>query len=1857
MIQPDAARVSNGANRTSLSQLPLALSCLLFYLATALSTHAALGVYTSDANGSLLSAQSTTTIAPSILAQPVSQVVVPGGNAGFSILAQGSQPLTFQWELNRVPISGATSDSLFVSNVSRADEGAYRVVVTSGASSVTSSEALLFLDSDQDGLPDSWEISYFGSLTNQTASGDRDLDGVLNGDEFREGTNPTNATSLLPRLQVSTVGPGSVTVSPLAPTYTVGQQVSLTAIPSSGSAFIGWSGDLDGSANPAVVTLSRSKKISALFGLPLAIALDTTNLVWSSGGSAGWLGQTVITHDGVDAAQSGPLREGEESWLETTVTNTLPVGLDFWWRISGTAGPKGTDTLEFWINGKEQPGQLQGTATWQSQSHALPPGTNVLRWRFAKFSTSTRYADVHNGGFLDQISFRPLAAISIANASVVEGNTGNRDALFTLTLKEPVAQAATVNYFTTNQTAIAGSDYVSRSGVITIAAGLTLVTVPVPVLGDLLQEGDETFGIVLYRPSNGFIVKPEAVATIHDDEIAPVALTLVQEECAPGNGAIDPGEQVTVNISLRNPGPLPTQRLRATLLANAAVTSPSAPMDYGAIPSDTIVSRNFSFIANGPCGSNATATLRLEDQGNVIGEVAFTFTLGNVSIGNYSFSTTTPISLPARGNGDPYGSSNIVSGVTGTVQRVSVTLHGLTHPNPDDLDLLLVSPTGKTLLLMSDAGGAADLSSIDLTLDGAAPTGLPDNSQILSGRFLPTNFDTNTDTFAAPAPAGPYGQSLSSFAGLNPNGAWRLFAVDDANSNAGSIAGGWTLEFNTFDASCCTGVGQADLALRLEPEPAVVVGHEVALICTVTNLSAVPAGGVKLTNTLPASLVYVSSTPSQGTSSFGAGTVSANLGTLPPRGSATLRIVARTTLPGSFPVSGQVSLDSRDPDTANNSATADLVGLLPQLSISDVTVNDTATNAVFTVSLSALTSLEVTVRYLTTNATALAGEDYTATNGLLRFPPNITNQTIRVPILGDAISEANETFQVRLFAPTNATLLDGTGVGTITDDDQLPSILVSDVQVVEGQRGTANAVFTLTLSSPSGQSATVRYATVNGTATAPADYTARSGTLTFAAGVTTGLVTVPIVGDVMLEGDETFGLQLSSPVRATLSDPLPICTILDDEFVADGFTVDQESCDPANGQVDPGETVRMTFRFRNPGPLDATNLTIRLSANSELLDPDGPIAIDVAPGDNSSVGASFSFQANGWCGSNLVATITFLEGTNSRGTLSYEFLMGSTTATTNTFAVTQPILVPASGPGSPYGSTNRVSGVVGTVSGISVTLSNLFHTNPDHLDLLLVGPGGEAVMLLSDAGGSVDVTNLTVRIQDWASGFAPDSTALLNTAYRPSDYQSGDSLPAPAPQAPYAGTLAAFNGLNPNGEWKLYVTDDSNNESGGLLGGWSLTVYTFDAECCIDAGASDLALSMTAPPQPVVVGHDLVFTVIATNPAPIDATGVTVTNRLPANATFVSARGSQGDCVQNGDQVICVLGDIPAQSSATVLITVAPSRPGSYTNSASLTGARLDPNSFNNSAVAVGSAVVPAIQVTDISATEADGPGAEAVFQIVLSAFSSQTVSLRYVTGNGTALAGSDYVAASGLVVFPPRSTLQEVRIPLVGDLINELNETFTLTLSNPTNATLAVTRATATIVENDPLPEISIQDTSVFEGDTGTTNVVFELILSRPSSRSVSVAVATANGTATAGTDYTARSATVTWSAGTLSQLFTASVRGDALIESNETFRVTLSRPVNATTPVLSATATILDDDLRILGAKLTGGGAVLISFRSQTGRSYALERARSLQPGATWESTPGATLIIGTGAIIEVSDPSGGGLEQRFYRLRLLP
>ena len=221
----------------------------------------------------------------------------------------------------------------------------------------------------------------------------------------------------------------------------------------------------------------------------------------------------------------------------------------------------------------------------------------------------------------------------------------------------------------------------------------------------------------------------------------------------------------------------------------------------------------------------------------------------------------------------------------------------------------------------------------------------------------------------------------------------------------------------------------------------------------------------------------------------------------------------------------------------------------------------------------------------------------------------------------------------------------------------------------------------------------------------------------------------------------------------------------------------------------------------------------------------------------------------------------------------------------------------------------------------------------------------------------------------------------------------------------------------------------------------------------------------------------------------------------------------------------------------------------------------------------------PSISVHDVVVVEGDSGTTQATFVVALSAASTQTVSFSYATSDGTATAGSDYIATSGAAAFAPGEVEKPVVVLVKGDTIDETQETFFLDISNVQNATVSSNRGTGFIIDDDG-PTISINDVSVTEGNSGTKAATFTLTLSGPSVEPIAIRAITAPGTATASSDYTSINLVVTFQPGTVTRTLDVPIIGDTNLEANETFFVNLSEPFGTTIAKGQGVGTIIDDD-----------------------------------------------------------------------------
>lgn len=288
---------------------------------------------------------------------------------------------------------------------------------------------------------------------------------------------------------------------------------------------------------------------------------------------------------------------------------------------------------------------------------------------------------------------------------------------------------------------------------------------------------------------------------------------------------------------------------------------------------------------------------------------------------------------------------------------------------------------------------------------------------------------------------------------------------------------------------------------------------------------------------------------------------------------------------------------------------------------------------------------------------------------------------------------------------------------------------------------------------------------------------------------------------------------------------------------------------------------------------------------------------------------------------NFVFTVSLANPSVGTSTVAYSTANGTATSSsgspvgTSAGAIALPNGAPGttSGPAGPYPKALAVAGVPGTITSLSVRLDGLTHTFPGDLDFLLVGPGGQKALFMSDVGGGGDVSNLTLTFADGAA--APSNTQLVAGTFAPTDVSPGDAMAAPAPAGPYTSALSVFNGTNPNGTWNLYAVDDTGADTG------SLTSFTLIMATTGSTGDySGVSGSLSFPPGTTTQ----TITVPVTGETTPEANETFFVNlSSPANAVIGDGQGV-GTIVNDDGSIPVGTADAYATSSGTPLTVAAP---------------------------------------------------------------------------------------------------------------------------------------------------------------------------------------------------------------------------------------------------------------------------------------------------------------------------------------------
>lgn len=1055
------------------------------------------------------------------------------------------------------------------------------------------------------------------------------------------------------------------------------------------------------------------------------------------------------------------------------------------------------------------------------------------------------------------------------------------------------------------------------------------------------------------------------------------------------NGTDSPDPVVTLSnltytITVTNAGTTIATNVAITNILSSQVTFSSVTTTRGSCSNVSgVVYCDWANVTNGT-GGRVTVVVKPNRPGSITNVVSAGALRPDTNpTDNVSTQVTTVVNRRVFGSTDfiqvqditpntavPYPSTINVSGLTAAVYKVTVTLTNLSHTGPDDLDIMLVGPSGGYIMLYSDGPPVPEVIDATITFDDAAAQPIPDSGAITSGTFRPANYGNIADVMPSPAPAGPHFSGfpeLSVFNRSNPNGQWRLFVYDD-ESEAGGWIDGWGLTLLTMETMANLAVSTID-----SPDPA-LPGQTITYFSTVTNMGPAGATDVRLTNRVPAGVEIVSYSATRGTCVNVAGVISCDIGPMPVGGSETLTVQVRLLNGGSYTNQTEVSSAELDTQPLNN------------ISLQTTTVDPRVDLGIDVSASRAPALLEQPLVYVLA-VTNLGPDAAAGVRVVDQLPPGV--------VLVNAIASQGSCSNQSGIVTCNLGSVASRGRASVTLTCR-PTVLgpITNVVSITGDQVDTNAAN----NTAQNVNAVDPAADVQLSLSDSPDPVLISQAITYSIVVTNrgpNVASNLVVSDVLPASLRFVSAQSShgtcsnegNSVGCTIPEVAPgdrpvitiVATALTVGTVGNGASVTLQPVDPNPGnniasvstlvlptadvsiskaseqpQLWQGDRVTYNLLVSNAGPSTATAARMQDMLPQGVSFVSATSTVGSCVFQNGTVTCTFGdLPTGGWARISVVGTAgspglitntanAFANeqdlnlGNNAALAVTEVLPKSITTADTNT------IVLPDVGTAPIYPLTLNVTGMTATVQRVRVTLQGLSHSYPDDLDVLLVGPRGQGVVLMSDAGGGTTISNVDLTLDDLAATVLPDNTALTGSHYQPADYEPAtNEFPPPAPAGPYSSSFNVFTGTDPNGTWKLYLVDDAVKDQAILRGGWRLDIWARDP-------MADLELGAIATPQLVAVGNDVTIAVTLSNHGPGTATSVVLTNAYGPNLSFSGAAASQGNCTNDGGIVRCSLGDIAPGASAFVQMSLTVLAAGGMSNSVGVVGSSIDFNGSNN---------------------------------------------------------------------------------------------------------------------------------------------------------------------------------------------------------------------------------------------------------------------------------------------------------------------
>ena len=682
----------------------------------------------------------------------------------------------------------------------------------------------------------------------------------------------------------------------------------------------------------------------------------------------------------------------------------------------------------------------------------------------------------------------------------------------------------------------------------------------------------------------------------------------------------------------------------------------------------------------------------------------------------------------------------------------------------------------------------------------------------------------------------------------------------------------------------------------------------------------------------------------------------------------------------------------------------------PVFVISDASRSEDGGSMTFTVTASPAPTSQISVNYATVTNTAISGTDFTATSGTLNFFSGDTSKNITVNILNDNLAEADEDFTVTLTNAVDALIGDGQGTGTIIDDDSggggQSGLSINDNAITEGAAGAVK--FTVTLTPTPTAKVTVKYATVNGTALAGSDYSAKNGTLTFFAGQTTKNVWVGVKNDSVAEDEETFILRLSNPTNATIAKADGITTITDDETGGGG-----------GGQ----SGLSINDNAITEGAAGAVKFTVTLTPA-----PTSKVTVKYATVNGTALAGSDYSAKNG--------TLTFFAGQTTKNV--WVGVKNDSVAEDEETFILQ--------------LSNPTNATIAKADGIT-TITD---------DETGGGGGGQSGLSINDNAiteGAAGAVKFTVTLTPAPTSKVTVKYATVNgTALAGSDYSAKN------------GTLTFFAGQTTKNVWvgvkndsvaedeETFILRLSNPTNATIAKADGITTITDDETGGGGGGQSGLSINDNSITEGAAGAVKFTVTLTPAPTAQVTVKYATVNGSALAGSDYSAKNGTLTFNAGQTTKNVWVGVKDDSQAESTENFTLRLSNP---TNAAISKADGVTTITDDDSGGGGGSG--SALSINNTSKKEGTG-GAK--LTITLSPASSAQVKVKFKTVNGSAVAGSDYTYKAGTLTFNAGETQKNIWVPIKSDSVNDPNETFTVRLTNPVNATIADNSGTVTILE-----------------------------------------------------------------------------------------------------------------------------------------------------------------------------------------------